>query len=81
MIAVAADKSDCYVYISVNKEKKIVVFKLDPINENLIFKFEQNLSGEPGSLCTDPSNRRMYAALRDINSVASLSIDKKSGAI
>ena len=71
--------SDCYIYISVNKEKKIIVFKLDPIRQDLILAGEQNMAGEPGSLCADPSCKRMYAALRDINSVESLSIDKKSG--
>src|SRR5665648_607726 len=66
--------SDCYIYISVNKEKKIIVFKLDPIRQDLILAGEQNMAGEPGSLCADPSCKRMYAALRDINSVESLSI-------
>jgi 6-phosphogluconolactonase len=74
-----SDKSACYIYVSVNKEKKILIYKLDPINENLLLWGEQNLAGEPGSLCTDPQQRRMYAALRDLNSVASLNIDKKSG--
>jgi len=75
----AAGKSDCYIYISVNKEKKIVVYKLDPINDDLILTGEQNLAGEPGSLCTDPLHKKMYVALRDLKSVATLSIDKKSG--
>lgn len=70
---------ECYIYISVNKDKKIVCFKLDPINEELVYSDEQKLSGEPGSLCIDPSKSKIYASLRDINSVASLRIDNKSG--
>ena len=72
-------KSDCYIYISVNKEKKIVIFKLDPLRGELVFNGELNLTGTPGSLCTDPTKKRIYAALRDINSVASLKTDRRSG--
>jgi 6-phosphogluconolactonase len=72
-------KSDCYIYISVNKEKKIVIFKLDPLRGELVFNGELNLTGTPGSLCADPSQKRIYAALRDINSVASLRIERRSG--
>jgi len=72
-------KSDCYVYISINKGKKIAIFKLDPTNEILIPIGELSLSGEPGSLCIDPSHKKMYAGLRDSKSVASLSIDQNSG--
>jgi 6-phosphogluconolactonase len=76
-----AEKSDCYIYVSVNSEKKIVVYKLDHVNEKLIFTSELKLSGEPGSLCTDPENKKLFAALRDINSVASLGIDGRSGSL
>ena len=72
-------KSDCYIYISVNKEKKIVIFKLDPSRGELVIKGQVNLAGTPGSLCSDPSQKRIYAALRDINSVASLQIARRSG--
>jgi len=74
-------RSDCYVYVSVNAEKKIVIFRLDPVKEELVLTGTQVLSGTPGSLCADPSETRMYAALRDINSVASLEIDRKSGTL
>jgi 6-phosphogluconolactonase len=74
-----SEKSDCYIYVSVNKDKKIVIFKLDPLKEELVFIGEQSLTGEPGCLCTDRPNKTMYAALRDINSVACMSIDKISG--
>lgn len=72
-------KSDCYVYVSVNSEKKIVIYRLDPVKGELILRGEQDLSGTPGSLCSDRTKGRMYAALRDIKSVASLEIDKRTG--
>jgi 6-phosphogluconolactonase len=72
-------KSDCFIYVSVNKEKKIVIYKLDPEHENLVYVGIQNLAGEPGTLCSDPSFNKIYAGLRDLKSVATLDIDKKSG--
>jgi len=75
----SAVKSDCYVYVSINKGKKIAIFKLDPVKEILIPGGEVNLNGEPGSLCIDPSHKKMYAGLRDTKSVASLNIDQSSG--
>jgi 6-phosphogluconolactonase len=75
------NKKDCYVYVSVNSEKKIVIYRLDPEKGELVLKGEQDLSGTPGSLCSDRAKGRMYAALRDINSVASLEIDKETGSL
>lgn len=72
-------KSDCYIYVSVNKEKKIVIYRLDPSEEDLIYVGKQDMAGEPGSLCTDGSARKMYAGLRDISSVTSMNINIKSG--
>jgi len=76
---VAQKRPDCYVYISVNQEKKIAVFRLDPQKGELLSQGELKLEGQPGSLCTDPSQSRMYAALRDTKSVASIKIDNKTG--
>jgi 6-phosphogluconolactonase len=75
------NKKDCFVYVSVNSDKKIVIYKLNPVKGELVLTGTQGLSGTPGSLCTDPSETRMYAALRDINGVASLDIDRKSGTL
>jgi len=79
IIKSSADRIDCYIYVSVSKEKNIVIFKLDPLNEELVLIAKQNLAGTPGSLCIDPSGRTMYAALRDISSIASMKIDNNSG--
>jgi 6-phosphogluconolactonase len=73
------EKTDCYVYVSVNKEKKIVIYKLDPVREVLVYIGIQNLAGEPGTLCTDPSQKKIYAGLRDLKSVATMAVDEKSG--
>jgi 6-phosphogluconolactonase len=72
-------KSECYIYVSVNKEKKIIIYKLDPVHGELVQIGIRKLSGEPGTLCSDPSCEKIYAGLRDLKSVASLSVDKKSG--
>ena len=74
-----ADKSECYIYVSVSKEKKIVIFRLDPLKEELVLTGKQDLAGTPGSLCTDPTGKIMYAALRDMDGVASMRVDNKSG--
>jgi 6-phosphogluconolactonase (cycloisomerase 2 family) len=71
----------CFVYVSVSKEKKIVIFKLDPIRETLDLIGEETLPGEPGSLCINPSHKTMYAALRSSRSVASLTYNRKTGLI
>jgi 6-phosphogluconolactonase len=73
------EKPDCYVYISVNQEKKIVIYKLDSGKGELLRTGELNLDGQPGSLCTDPSQTWMYAAIRDLKGVSSLKIDSKTG--
>jgi 6-phosphogluconolactonase len=72
-------KKSCYVYISVNQEKKIVIFKLNREKGELVQEGELKLAGLPGSLCTDPKDNNMYAALRDVKGVASMKIDKKTG--
>ena len=72
-------ESPCYVYISVSKEKKIAVFKLNTLNGSLDLIENHVMTGEPGSLCANPSNKSLYAALRSTKSVASLNIDPKTG--
>ncbi len=72
---------DCYVYISVSKEKKIAVFQLDPRKEVLLFKENVPLSGEPGSLCIDPSKTYLYSALRSTNGIAGFRINLNTGSL
>jgi len=74
-------KADCYVYVSVSTEKKISVFRLDSKSGMLVFKESICLSGEPGSLCVDPSVSYMFAALRSTKSIAGLNLDPINGSL
>lgn len=75
------EKNDCFVFISVSKEKRIAVYRLDTSKGTLLFQGDINLSGEPGSLCLDPSHKYLFAALRSTQCIAGMNLDPVSGSL
>lgn len=71
--------SDTYLYVSMAPEKKIQIFRLDPKSGKLNAIEAFGVEGSPGALCVDPDKNFLFASLRTIDSLASYSIDRKTG--
>jgi len=68
-----------YLYLALNGEHKIAIYKLDPATGKLAHREDVPLSGAPGPLAVDPHNRHLYAGLRSSRQLASFSVDPASG--
>jgi 6-phosphogluconolactonase (cycloisomerase 2 family) len=75
----AAAFADTYLYISLAGEKKIVLYRLGPIEGRLTHKADGPTVGEPGALAVDPGHHFLFAALRSAGNLASFRIDRETG--
>lgn len=77
MPAVAASKT--WAYVSIANEHRIAVYSQDSATGELTRQSEVGLTGTPGSQCTDPHQKFLYASIRTTESVATLRIEAQTG--
>ena len=70
-----------YVYVSINGEDKICIFKMDADTGVLHKQEDMPLEGGPSGLAMGPSKRFLYAVRRGISKLASLAIDQTTGSL
>jgi len=68
-----------FVYVSLDADKQIAVYKLDSVSGKLEFIQKASTNGSVGSLASSRSNLFLYAALRSTNEVATYGIDSLTG--
>jgi len=68
-----------YLYVSLDAERSIAVYKIDTVKGELAFSRKFIVSGEPGSLAVDPTKSFLYAAIRSSNSISSFRINRRNG--
>lgn len=76
----AAAPDDTFVYVSVEREKRIAVYRADA-SGTLAHRSDISLEGEPGPLITDPRRRFLFASMRSIGKLAAFRIDPATGGL
>src|SRR4051794_19302285 len=71
--------ADTLVYVSLNAERKIQMFRLDPADGKLTALDSVGVEGAPGCLTLDPKQKFLFATLRSNDTLASFRIDLASG--
>ncbi|MFM7151642.1 MAG: lactonase family protein, partial [Gemmataceae bacterium] len=75
-------KADTFVYVSLDAEKRIAVYHLDPTTGKLTHRSDCPVAaGEPGGLAMDPMKRFLFAAVRSTNKLSSFRVDAKTGGL
>src|SRR5262249_34364870 len=71
--------ADTLVYVSLNAERKIQLYRLDPADGKLTAGDAIAVEGAPGCLALDPKQKFLFATLRSNDTLASFRIDPTSG--
>ena len=69
----------CCVYVSLAGEGKISIYALDPGTGRLTLYRDVPVSGAPGPLAVEPTQRFMYVGLRATNKLATFVVDPQTG--
>ncbi len=70
-----------YVYVSINGEDKISIFRMNADTGALDKQEDMPLEGGPSGLAVAPGNKFLYAVRRRISKLASLAVDKATGSL
>jgi 6-phosphogluconolactonase len=82
LLTATAAQGDTFVYVSVAAEKRIAVYRLDPITGKLDHHSDcKVVDGEPGALAVDPDKRFLFAAIRSTGKLVSFRMDSLSGSL
>ena len=73
--------ADMFVYVSVSREKRIAVFRLDPATGGLAAAGSLDVDGAPGPIWPHPSRARFFAALRSSGKLATLDVARSTGMV
>jgi 6-phosphogluconolactonase len=68
-----------YVYVSLDSERCIAVYAVNPDNGRLSLSKKISVEGTPGSLGLDPFGRTLYAAIRSTQRIAAFRINPQNG--
>jgi 6-phosphogluconolactonase len=68
-----------YVYLSIAGENKISIFEMNADTGKLYFLRDIVVSGGPGPLAVDPTQKYLYAGIRSTNEISSFQIDPDTG--
>jgi 6-phosphogluconolactonase len=71
--------AETFVYVSMAPEQKIQIYRLDPRDGKLDAVEALAVEGSPGALGIDPQKRFLFASLRTTGTLASFSIDARTG--
>jgi 6-phosphogluconolactonase len=73
--------AETWACLSIADQHRIAVFALDSSTGRLKYHSDVKLTGTPGSLCTDPRRKFLFAAVRSTESVAAFRIHHDSGSL
>jgi len=79
MNGIPKNSRNCCVYVSLDSEQSIAVYKMDSQSGKLFLTRKIPAGGSVGSLAVDPARRFLYAAIRSANCLSSFRIDPGSG--
>ena len=77
----SASRERLFVYVSVGRDSKIAVFRLDPESGALDPAGDVPAGGRVGCLAVDPQRKYLYAAIRSTRSVSTFRIDPRTGGL
>lgn len=70
---------ETFVYVSLQGDRKIALYKLDPNDGKLTHQAHTKIAGEPGALIVDPKRQFLFAAIRSTGDLSAFKIDGPTG--
>src|SRR5262245_22855203 len=74
-------RSDTFAYVSLAKEKKVAVFKVDTQSGSLTHVSDAPCGGEPAALVVSPAKTSLFVSLRPEGKLVAFRIDRTSGGL
>jgi len=76
-----ATRAETVAYVSLAKDRKIAVYKVDPATGVLTHSADAAREGEPGALVANPARTLLFASLRPEGKIVAFCIDQQAGAL
>jgi 6-phosphogluconolactonase len=73
--------ADTFAYVSLAKDKKIAVYKVDATTGALTHVADAACEGEPGALVANPARTSLFAALRPEGKLVAFRIEPRAGTL
>lgn len=74
----AIDQHSSYAIVSVSRDKKMVVYKIDQSDGTLAIASETDVTGNPGCSVASKDGKRLYVAMKKSNSIATFAIGEQA---
>jgi len=74
-------RADTFAYVSLAKDRKIAVYKVEPPTGGLTHVADAPCEGEPGALVANPAKTLLFASLRPEGKLVAFRIDPRAGTL
>jgi 6-phosphogluconolactonase len=74
-------RADTFAYVSLAKDRKIAVYKVEPATGALTHIADAPCEGEPGALVANPAKTGLFASLRPEGKLVAFRIDPRAGTL
>ena len=74
-------RADTFAYVSLAKDRKIAVYKIEPFTGALTHVADASCEGEPGAPMANPARSSLFASLRPEGKIVAYRIDPLTGAL
>lgn len=79
LVSSATVFGETFVYVSLQGDQKIALYRLDPSDGKLTHQADAKIAGEPGALIVDPKRQFLFAAIRSTGDLSAFKIDGPTG--
>src|SRR5262245_19814362 len=81
VLATAVCRADTFAYVSLAKDGKVAVYKIEPASGALAHVGDAPCAGEPAALIASPNKTALYASLRPEGKLVAFRIDRQAGTL
>jgi 6-phosphogluconolactonase len=81
VLVAGVSRADTFAYVSLAKDRKIAVYKVEPATGALTHIADAPCEGEPGALVANPAQTSLFASLRPEGKLVAFRIDPRAGTL
>jgi len=81
VLITSVSRADTFAYVSLAKDRKIAVYKVEPATGALTHITDVPCDGEPGALVANPARTSLFASLRPEGKLVAFRIDPRAGTL
>jgi len=81
VLIAGVSRADTFAYVSLAKDRKIAVYKIEPSTGALTHVADIPCEGEPGALVANPAKTALFASLRPEGKLVAFRIDPMAGTL